>query len=703
APAERAVALAQIPASDQPITHGRGDVVVEQVHARNGQRELELDSAGFVVRSEITVPPSPTVLERRGDADGAGVVLTFDDGPDPRWTPEILAVLAEHDVRATFFVVGTSASDHPELVRRTSAAGHLVASHSWDHPDMTTLSPDAVARQLERTARLLESLVEHQILFYRAPYTAMLDTDSAAALAVQDAAFAAGYAYVTASVDPADWSDADADAITRRVLEQVDAGGRVVVLHDGGGDRGATVAALRELIPELQRRGHPIVGLGTYLGLERAALAPPLSQPDVAVALGTRVVTEVQSSGAVALQWLFTICTILAAARILALGVLVLRRRHVLVPSGYHRPLVTVLLPAFNEGKVIEASIRSLLGSEYDNLEILVIDDGSTDDTAAVVARMVALEPRVRYLHKSNGGKASAANFGIGMATGEILVAVDADTVVAPDAIRRMVAHFADPGVAAVCGNVEVGNVCSTLTAFQAIEYVTSQNFDRRAFAALNCIGVVPGALGAWRRAVVLAAGGYSHDTLVEDADLTLSVLAAGGRITYEPHAIGRTEAPQSLGALWKQRFRWTYGTYQCLAKHRGSLFRGSLGWIALPNVLLFQVLFPILSPIGDFALAAAIVSGSWSAVLSGYLGFLAMDLMASALAFRLDRKPMRWLPLLLIQRFTYRQFLYLVSFRAMVAVLAGSRHGWRKLERTGSVITLPQRASAPIVIDRAA
>ena len=699
-PGSRARALTTIAVHDTPVTRGAGDVVVRRVAAQTGTRVVTLDDDGYVVRAEVTVPPAPTVVERLGDDEGNGVVLTFDDGPDAEWTPAVLDVLAEFDAPAAFFVVGVAASDEPELVREVVDAGHIVASHSWDHPDMAQLEPDEVRVQLERTARLLESLVGHEIRLYRAPYTAMLDTSSAQALAVHKPVFDAGYAYVGASVDPADWSGRDAETIADEILAQVEAGGRVVVLHDGGGDRSATVAALRTVIPELRRRGHPIVGLDHYLGRSRAELTPALSAVSEAVGTATWAVAHVRAGGASLLQWLFAVCTILAAARIVALAVLVVRSRRVGVAStDHHEPLVTVLLPAFNEGKVIEASIRSLLAGEYTNVEILVIDDGSTDDTHAVAQRIALVEPRVRCIRKTNGGKASAANLGISVAKGEILVAVDADTVVAPDAIRRMVAHFADPRVDAVCGNVEVGNVCSLLTTFQAIEYVTSQNFDRRAFATLNCIGVVPGALGAWRRAAVLAAGGYSHDTLVEDADLTLSVLARGGRITYEPRAIGRTEAPLGLGALWKQRFRWTYGTYQCIAKHRGMLGKGTLGWIALPNVLVFQVLFPIVSPIGDAALVAAIATGAWSAVLSGYLGFLAMDLLASALAFRLDGKPMRWLPLLLVQRFTYRQFLYLVSFRAMLAVIAGSRHGWSKLARTGTVVALPVRATG---LDRA-
>jgi cellulose synthase/poly-beta-1,6-N-acetylglucosamine synthase-like glycosyltransferase len=237
-----------------------------------------------------------------------------------------------------------------------------------------------------------------------------------------------------------------------------------------------------------------------------------------------------------------------------------------------------------------------------------------------------------------------------------------------------------------VCGNVEVGNVRSWLTRFQAIEYVTSQNFDRRAFALLNCVSVVPGALGAWRREAVLAVGGYSADTLTEDADLTLTILRAGARIVYEPRAIGRTEAPESVSGLMKQRFRWTYGTYQCLYKHRKVFFRGTLGWIGLPNMVVFQVLFAAISPIGDLVMVLSLFRADYGAFLAGYIAFLLMDVCGSLLAFVLDGKPVRWLWMLLIQRFTYRQLMYYVSLKAMVAAIRGARHGWRKLDRMGTV-----------------
>ncbi len=691
--AARARALQSLEPEGPPMIEGTGDVVVRRLAARAGRREVELARDGTVVQSQLLEAPSVAVLQRHGGGDG--VVLSFDDGPDPRWTPALLDVLAQLEVPATFFVLGEGAREHPALVQRMQRDGHLVANHSWDHADPATLDHEAMRAQLASTSRLLESLTGREVQLYRAPYGGVLDLADPTAVARQHDVWASGHAYVSSSVDAADWAEADADAIVRRVLAQVEAGGRVVVMHDGGGDRSATIAAVRTLVPELRRRGHPVVGLEQYLGRSRDELAPALGGRDRVFATVNLALAWARSHVDALLAAMFGLCTALAGLRIVALATLVLRDARRAPPQPHPcRPLVTVLLPSYNEGKVIAASIESLLAGHYRELEILVIDDGSTDDTAEVANRIAAVEPRVRCIRKANGGKASAANLGIRHARGEIVIAVDADTVVAPDAIARMVDHFADARVDAVCGNVEVGNVRSALTAFQAIEYVTSQNFDRRAFAALNCIGVVPGALGAWRRSALVAAGGYSHDTLVEDADLTLGLLRRGGVITYEPRAIGRTEAPESLAALWKQRFRWTYGTYQCLAKHRGALLRGTLGWVALPNVLVFQVLFPLVSPIGDAALVLALVNGSWSAVLSGYLGFLAMDLLASVLAFRLDRKPLRWLPLLLIQRFTYRQFLYLVSARAMLAVLLGSRHGWRKLERTASVVSLPTRAA---------
>jgi cellulose synthase/poly-beta-1,6-N-acetylglucosamine synthase-like glycosyltransferase/peptidoglycan/xylan/chitin deacetylase (PgdA/CDA1 family)/spore germination protein YaaH len=679
--------LEAIPASPAVDLVGEGEVLTIRAEPTKGRRSLELDEHKRVAWARYEQAPTGFVVERRG-SPGKDLVLTFDDGPDPTWTRPILKALEQLRVPAVFFVVGDQVMQNPQLVRDMDEAGHLVANHTFSHPRLDRITPAETRVELNSTARLLEGLTGKRSPVFRAPYTANTDPSRPEDLNPLRVALQNGYLFVGANIDPLDWAKPGADVIARRMVEQAEKGGRIVLLHDGGGDRSQTVKALHIAVPELRKRGYRFVTLEQYMGLTTPELVESLGVKEQALAWGNLSVARARSWGWDVLSVLFFGCTILAIVRVVMLGILTLvqAKREVAPRPKDFSPLVTILVPAFNEGKVIERTVTSVLGTGYDNVEVLVIDDGSTDDTAEVVRALMAHEPRVRLLQKANGGKANASNAGLAEARGEIVVAVDADTIIMPEAIERLVAHFVDPKVTAVCGNVEVGNVNSWLTRFQAIEYVTSQNFDRRAFAILNSISVVPGALGAWRRAAVQAVGGYSHDTLTEDADLTLTVLRNGGRIAYEPRSFGRTEAPETVSALLKQRFRWTYGTYQCLFKHRKAFFRGTLGWFGLPNMVVFQVVFAALSPIGDLVMVLSLIRGDFSAFAAGYVAFLLMDVCGSILAFTLDEKPLRWLWMLLIQRFTYRQMMYYVSLKAMLAALQGARHGWRKLDRTGTV-----------------
>ena len=170
--------------------------------------------------------------------------------------------------------------------------------------------------------------------------------------------------------------------------------------------------------------------------------------------------------------------------------------------------------------------------------------------------------------------------------------------------------HFADPRIGAVAGNVKVGNRSRWLTRWQALEYITSQNLEKRAFDLLNCIPVVPGALSAWRVEALRSAGGFTADTVAEDTDLTIAIRRIGWRIVYDEEAIGWTEAPETAAALIRQRFRWTFGTLQSFWKHRDTLGRpryGTLGWVALPNIFLFQLLLPLVSPVIDLLFLGSI------------------------------------------------------------------------------------------------
>jgi len=306
----------------------------------------------------------------------------------------------------------------------------------------------------------------------------------------------------------------------------------------------------------------------------------------------------------------------------------------------------------------------------------------------------------VRLFTVSNAGKAAALNTGLRYARGEIIIALDADTLFAPQTVGALAHRFYDKQLGAIAGNAKVGNRVNLITRWQALEYITSQNMDRRAFASLNCITVVPGAVGAWRKDLLIEAGGFASDTLAEDQDLTLRIRRLGYTIGYEETAIAWTEAPDDLRSLAKQRFRWAYGTLQCMWKHGEALFRprfGALGFVAMPNVWIFQILFPLISPVMDLMLIYVLVSSAidrWEQgpgysstnlqqVILYYALFLAIDWVSAWFAFLLERRE-RWSLLwwLFLQRFCYRQVMYYVMIKSVAMAIRGPVVGWGKLER---------------------
>jgi cellulose synthase/poly-beta-1,6-N-acetylglucosamine synthase-like glycosyltransferase len=333
---------------------------------------------------------------------------------------------------------------------------------------------------------------------------------------------------------------------------------------------------------------------------------------------------------------------------------------------------------------------------------VIVVNDGSTDRTGALLDRHFGQDERVRIIHQVNRGKAAALNLATSLADTEIVVTIDADTEVEPEAIRKLLRHFSDPKTGAVAGNVKVGNRSRWLTRWQALEYITSQNMEKRAFDLLNCITVVPGALGAWRKKAIDAAGGITADTVAEDADLTIAIRRLGWRVSYDEEAIAWTEAPETPGALIRQRFRWTFGTLQSFWKHNSTLLRakyGTLGWIALPNIFVFQLALPLISPIIDLMFLGTLVLWGlaqlriaqlpqlWTSAdversVLFFLGFLLIDVLTCVVAFALEKKE-DWTLLIpvLLQRFYYRQLMYVVLFRSVKEAVSGRAVGWRGVE----------------------
>jgi cellulose synthase/poly-beta-1,6-N-acetylglucosamine synthase-like glycosyltransferase len=392
------------------------------------------------------------------------------------------------------------------------------------------------------------------------------------------------------------------------------------------------------------------------------------------------------------LTMLFVVTAALALLRVVLL--LVFARRHARQPdvaSAYAPPL-SVIVPAYNEAAGIEACVRSIVASDYPQFEVVVVDDGSTDDTAARVERLRL--PGVRVLRQPNGGKPAALNTGIVAARYDVIVMVDGDTVFEPGSLRAIAAPFVDAGVGAVSGNAKVGNRRGLIGKWQHIEYVVGFNLDRRMFDVLQCMPTVPGAIGAFRRAALADVGGVSDATLAEDTDLTMGIIRAGWRVVYAADARAWTEAPATLGALWRQRYRWCYGTMQAMWKHRAAVFaRGSAGRLGrrgLAYLFVFQVLLPLLAPVVDVAAIAGFATGHGGELAAAWLVFLAVQLLAAGYAFALDGESPRVLWALPLQQVVYRQLMYLVVIQSVASALYGARLRWHKLDRTGRLDDAP-------------
>lgn len=621
------------------------------------------------------------------------LVLTFDDGPDPKWTPEILRILEEYKVKAIFFVTGAQAIRHPELLRDIVKRGHLVGNHTYSHPNIFEISSLRLTSEVNMTERAIENAIGKRTMLFRSPYFIQTKITDSAKFPALEHVSSLGYAIVGANIDSRDWEVQTADDIMKNIdAELQNPGSHIILLHDSGGDRTVSIDALRSIIPHAQEKGYTFVGMDEAMGTTAEILMPTVNGLEPIFArISARTTVAVDYVWKI-VKWLFFVTTAIATLRVVTIGSLVVfslfRKEGWRSAEQLSDQPVTVIIPAFNEEKTIVRTVETLLRSQYTPLSVVVVDDGSTDATASLVQDLERKDHRVTLIHKDNGGKSTALNRGFIEAETEIIITIDADTLVEPHAIEALIRPFADPRVSAACGNVQVGNVRNLVSGFQALEYITTQNFDRRAFDALNCISVVPGATSAWRRSAVLHAGGFTGDTLAEDADLTLTLLREGAKIVYVPEARSRTEAPLTVHGLTRQRFRWVYGTMQCLQKHCSAFFRGTLGWFALPNILLFHILFPLLAPIGDIALVFSILQQEISDILMWYILFIYIDIFGSLLAFTLERKSRKIMWLILLQRFCYRQFMYIILFQSISAALKGNHRAWDRVERTGTVLS---------------
>ena len=701
---------------------GTGEILQVIAEPQDGVRDLKIDGEQITDEVYQTIPSS-YVMQRAGDRPGM-IALTFDDGPDPVWTPKILDILKRENVTGTFFIVGENGQANPDLIKRIVAEGNEIGNHTFTHPNLGEVPRRVTDLEINTTERLIESLTGHSTRLFRAPYFGDAEPRTPDEVEPVVQAQNLGYISIGLHLDPDDWklknedgSPRTADDLVKQTLDAAaittpEERGNIVLLHDGGGDRSATVEALPRIIHELKSRGYQFTTVANLANLSPEEAMPLVPSDTSFLTRADAITFYAISIGGWLMGWIFLIGIILGLCRALIIGALAFaqwlrsRKREFTHAGEDFQPFVSIIVPAYNEEKVICRTINSLLASDYANLEIIVVDDGSTDKTLEVLRDNFSVNRKVAIFTKENGGKAEALNFCLRLAGGEIIIALDADTLFTKHTVSALVRRFADEQIGAVAGNAKVGNRINIVTKWQALEYITSQNLDRRAFASLNCITVVPGSVGAWRHDVLEKIGGFSVDTLAEDQDSTIQVRKLGYKIGYEEHAIAWTEAPDSLRGLAKQRFRWSYGTLQCMWKHKRAFLNpryGTLGFVAMPNVWIFQILFPLISPLMDLMFIWTLVFAfigylehqkeyahtptNLGTVMFYYALFLAVDWFGAFAAFLMEKgEQKKLLGWLLIQRFGYRQVMYQVMCKSVLRAIRGSIVDWNKVERKATV-----------------
>ena len=682
---------------------GDGEILDVKKTPHEGKIKLVMDNTEGLIAEEdyIKIPTSYQIM-KYGEAGDKELLLTFDDGPDSRWTPQILDILKKYHLHAAFFVVGLQAERNVPIVKRIYDEGNLIGNHTFTHQNVANVSPDRTFAELKLTRLLIECITGHTTILFRPPYNADSEPANMEELVPVVLAREQNYIDVGESIDPEDWQPGiSAEEIFNRVGKQIKQGsGHVILFHDAGGDtRKETIKALPRVIEYFQKRGYKFVTLDKILGKDRNQLMPDVKKGKEYYAMQANLALVTITYDIIQfLTALFIIFIILGIGRLLFmvyLSVKERRKEHRMQQDEtipVNPPMVSIIVPAYNEEVNAVSSLENLLQQDYPNFNIIFIDDGSKDDTYKQVCDAFSENPKMLLLTKPNGGKASALNYGIAHTEADYIVCIDADTKLYPNAVSLLMTHFLRPDsdhVGSVAGNVKVGNQRNMLTKWQAIEYTTSQNFDRMAYAAINAITVVPGAIGAFRKKAIEDAGGLTTDTLAEDCDLTIRICRAGYVIENENRAVAMTEAPEHLRQFMKQRVRWSFGVMQTFWKHRDALmvrkYRG-LGFWAIPNILVFQFIIPTFSPLADLFMLIGLFSGNAWQIFIYYLMFTAVDCSVSVAAYIFEKQSLRILLWIIPQRFAYRWIMYVVLFKSYKRVIKGELQTWGVLKRTGNV-----------------
>ena len=696
---------------------GEGEILDILYAPQEGKIKFEIDSTDqLIAEQEYLQLPSGYVIRKFAEDTTVGkghkLILTFDDGPSDEYTPQILDILEREKIPATFFIVGLEAEKNIPILQRIYKDGFEIGNHTFTHHNLAKMSLVRADIEMKATRLLIESITGRSTILFRAPFNADSEPQTYEELEPILRSRNENYLTVAESIDPNDWvPGVTADSIVARIIHQVEAkNASIILLHDAGGKtRQATVDALPKIIDYFRKRGYKFTTVADLMGATKDDVMPPVppSRNGWMMKLNFILAEGAYWSGHILFS-LFIIGIVLSVGRMIAMAILAAIQKHKEVGERYghafafdknNAPLVSVIIPAYNEQVNAVRTVNSLITQNYPNLEIVFVDDGSKDETYQIVKDAFNNVANVHVFTKPNGGKATALNFGIENSNADYVVCIDADTQLKSDAVSHLMKYFyssPNGAVAAVAGNVKVGNEINIITKWQSIEYITSQNFDRRAFDLLNCITVVPGAIGAFNKEAIKIAGGFTPDTLAEDCDLTMRLLRKGYVVRNCSKAISYTEAPETFRQFMRQRFRWSFGVMQCFWKHRDTVLNPkykNFGMVAMPNILIYQMILPFLAPLADLILLLSLIAASMNIVVASvphillYYGiFSLVDMAGAALAFAFEREDYKKLLWMIPQRLIYRQMMYYILFKSFNRAIKGELQGWGALKRTGSV-----------------
>jgi cellulose synthase/poly-beta-1,6-N-acetylglucosamine synthase-like glycosyltransferase/peptidoglycan/xylan/chitin deacetylase (PgdA/CDA1 family) len=653
---------------------------------------INVDGAGPFVK--LVEKEDGPYLERKPIEQPNRVILTFDDGPDPTYTPQILDKLKDLNIKAVFFVVGEQMVRYPQLVERIINEGHEIGVHSFYHPDDYAFlydNPDRVFYEVDYPQKILIAQTGYKTNISRTPNWGAESTMAFNSLVFTVESADRGYNIIASTVDSLDWHEKNVDQIVKNAT-LLD-GSQVILMHDGGGDRSVTVAAIDQIVRNYRNAGYEFANIksvtdSTDYVMQKASFKELLIAKISYFSYWMKVYYSKILKGAfltsLGITSIAIVLTVIFATTQYLREISRIGRKKMKQFDGF----VSVLIPARNEENSIRKTVSSVLASDYLNFEVIVIDNGSIDDTSKKLKEFKGIT-NFKLVRENKAGKYAAINTGIKSSKGEIIVVIDADTQLLPDTLRKLVGPFNRSKIGAVAGNLKVGNLTNFLTKIQSIEYTIGLNLERRSYDLFGNLPVVPGALGAWRRKYLDQVGGLTPDTLAEDADLAIRIQRMGYKTAYVSDAIAFTEAPETIKDFIKQRQRWIYGILQVLYKHRDIYFKtqyGYLGALLLPYLGIIQTPFLFLGPLFDLVALITLFIFPQEVIVY-FLIYLGINMILTIVAFIFAGES-RWHLLIYVPviRTYYQMIWYYNLYTCLVRIVQGVYIPWNKLNHKGSV-----------------